>query len=110
MPKASHLSTRRGVLLGVGLVSMIAVLVLFSGPVEQAEFLVASQGASGRPTGGPQLVSVEPLPVMDGEMCEWEPASASMSLRSAFRQERSAMRAPAEGGQTRTAIAFSPRK
>ena len=39
-----------------------------------------------KPTGFPQLVSIEPLPAMDGEMCQWMPASASGSLRAALLQ------------------------
>ena len=47
-------------------------------------------GATASPrrmaTGEPQLVSVEPLPAMDGEMCEWVPAGAAASM-AALRQE-----------------------
>ena len=46
-------------------------------------------GATRRPdrlaTGEPQLVSVEPLPAMDGEMCEWVPAGAGAPMASALR-------------------------
>ncbi|MCH8269297.1 MAG: hypothetical protein IH846_17480, partial [Acidobacteria bacterium] len=42
-----------------------------------------------RPTGHPQLISVEPLPPMNGEMngemCEWVPASASSSSFASYR-------------------------
>jgi DNA-binding beta-propeller fold protein YncE len=33
--------------------------------------------ANLKPTGYPQLVSVDPLPASEGEMCQWVPASAS---------------------------------
>ena len=33
-----------------------------------------------------QLVSVQPLPDMDGAMCEYPPAGASQTLATAFRQ------------------------
>ena len=33
-----------------------------------------------RPIGPPQLISIEPLPEMDAEMCQWIPASANTSL------------------------------
>ena len=45
-----------------------------------------------RPRGFAQLISVEPLPPMDGAMCEWVPASASAALRIALQVE------PASGG------------
>ena len=32
---------------------------------------------SRRPTGEPQMISYQPLPAFEGEMCEWVPASAS---------------------------------
>ena len=34
-----------------------------------------------KPTGYPQLISIEPIPASAGEMCEWVPASAHMPLR-----------------------------
>jgi len=40
-----------------------------------------------KPTGSPQLVSIQPLPTMDGEMCVWEPASASVSFAAAFQEQ-----------------------
>jgi DNA-binding beta-propeller fold protein YncE len=39
-----------------------------------------------QPTGAPQLVGYEPLPMMDGEMCEWIPASASSTLMASLQQ------------------------
>ena len=48
---------------------------------------IEARSALGRkPTGFPQLVSVEPLPMMDGEMCQWMPASASGNLRASLFQ------------------------
>ncbi len=53
-----------------------AVWILFTGrtngPQGRAESLAAARWASGNP----QLISVEPLPAADGEMCQWTPASA----------------------------------
>ena len=42
---------------------------------------------SRRPTGEPQMVSYQPLPAFEGEMCEWVPASASSPISAAFPQE-----------------------
>jgi len=43
---------------------------------------------SRRRTGGPQLVSIEPWPVAEGEICSWLPASGSTMLAAVLRQER----------------------
>ncbi len=40
-------------------------------------------------TGGPRLISIEPLPQLEGPMCEWVPASAGLSLAEALSQEAS---------------------
>ena len=67
-----------------------AVWLLFSGEAKQSELAATSQAARRGPTGSPQLVSIEPLPTISGEMCEWMPASTSTRLVAALRQERSA--------------------
>ncbi|MBI2817181.1 MAG: hypothetical protein HYX72_09605 [Acidobacteria bacterium] len=38
--------------------------------------------------GTDRLVSIASLPETGGQMCQWEPASATVSLRAALRQER----------------------
>ena len=65
-----------------------AAWILFVGEAKRPELSAASQAALRRPTGYPQLVSVEPLPVADGQMCEWVPASAGTTLAVALRQQR----------------------
>src|SRR5689334_5634982 len=40
-----------------------------------------------RPTGEPQLISVEPIPMAEGDTCVWEPASAHTTLTSALSSE-----------------------
>jgi DNA-binding beta-propeller fold protein YncE len=47
----------------------------------------SGQTAARKPNGSPQLVSIQPLPTMDGEMCVWEPASASVSFAASFQEE-----------------------
>ena len=73
----------------------VAAWVLFSGEAKQQEWNAASQAVWRTPTGYPQLVSVEPLPAMDGQMCEWVPASADATLVATLRQDRMAARAAA---------------
>ncbi len=65
----------------------VATWVLFAAWNTVPESGGLSGAALRKPTGFPQLVSVEPLPTMDGQMCQWVPASASMS--AALRQEQS---------------------
>ena len=72
------------------LVLAVAAWVFFSGEAHQREWSAASQAALRRPAGYPQLVSVEPLPSMDGQMCQWVPASAGTTLVTALQQERMA--------------------
>src|SRR5256712_8089196 len=49
-----------------------------------------------KPTGYPQLVSVEPLPevAMGGESCAWVPAPSPVRLAAALRQERFTAQSP----------------
>ena len=62
-----------------------------------AELFAPGSSQWQRPTtGGPQLVSIEPLPEMDSEMCQLVPASASEELFAALLQ------APARGAAAAT--------
>jgi DNA-binding beta-propeller fold protein YncE len=70
----------------VCLAAAAAALVLSSGEGLQRKLGGASRAATLKPTGSPQLVAIEPLPSMDGQMCQWVPASAS-TLLSAELQE-----------------------
>ncbi|MBI4463222.1 MAG: hypothetical protein HY647_00825 [Acidobacteria bacterium] len=59
-------------------------MLLGAGP-QSDELQASSMAALRRPTGYPQLISYQALPEMEGEMCEWVPASsttfrASLSL------------------------------
>ena len=60
------------------------------GGVRRSEILSGSKFARMRPAGHPQLVSIEPLPDLEGAMCEWLPASAPAHLLPAHQRERSA--------------------
>ena len=66
--------------------------LLLAGKQMQPDLKASSQFAQRRPTGVPQLVSVEPLPEMgpDGEMCEWVPASSRSRLAAMLQEERPA--------------------
>lgn len=69
--------------------------------------------AQRRPTGYPQLVSVESLPPMeDGPMCEWVHASGPLRLVAAIQQERlattGAAKPPSADVRTATALERAP--
>ena len=84
---------QRGGLILLALVLIVGIggWVLLHGRIAAGEWAAVSQTAWRRPTGQPQMLSAQPLPAMDGEMCEWEPASATMSLAATLQQ-------PPEGG------------
>ena len=83
-----HVRIGRGALL---FLVVAGAWILFSGEAKQPEWRAASQAALRRPTGLPQLVSIEPFSAEDGVMCEWQPASAGSVLRaSVLRQAQMA--------------------
>jgi 6-phosphogluconolactonase (cycloisomerase 2 family) len=73
-----------------------AVCVLMLGSSATPDLNRASSSAQRTPTGSPQLISVQPLPVMDPKMCQWMPASAETTLMAAL-QQVPASRASASG-------------
>ena len=79
MAQASYLQRKALLIAMLALTGTLAGFVLSSG--------VTGENLSGS-TGSPQLISVEPLPAMDGVMCEWMPASASTTLLASMRQQR----------------------
>jgi DNA-binding beta-propeller fold protein YncE len=54
------------------------------------ELVDASDAARRTASGTPRLVAVQPLPSMDGEMCEWVPASAGVTMTPWQAQEAAA--------------------
>ena len=68
----------------IGLLTVVSGYILFT---RSASLDYKAADFDGRmATGSPQLVSVEPLAVSDGPMCEWTTASAHSSLFEAFQQ------------------------
>ena len=81
------------------LVIAVAAGVLFTGEAERLNWSAASEAAVRRPTGQPQLVAYQPFPAMDGEMCQWAPASATsddITMMASLRQQQLAARAAAD--------------
>jgi DNA-binding beta-propeller fold protein YncE len=78
---------RRGVLM-LAAASLMASGLLFLGAVSRKEMQRGSVAALRRPTGQAQMVGFEALPEIQGEECEWVPASASTTLLAALQQEQ----------------------
>ena len=84
----SHFRRRAGVTAILAVIGVFAGIVLTGGDAGQI-----SSVSARRPTGSPQLISVEPFPVFGGEMCQWMPASAGPTLVTAWMQEQLSARA-----------------
>ncbi len=80
MDRESPFKQNGGVLALASLVAVLGAWVLAGGVSNRTELGADPQSHFRKPTGQPQLVSVEPLPEMDGKMCEWETASANSTL------------------------------
>jgi hypothetical protein len=63
---------------------------LFAGQASRTPLGGAGAIANRLPNGGPQLISIDPLPETDGEMCKWVTKSASGTLLAALEQTRAA--------------------
>ena len=90
--KATQWLRSKGSQSGMAILAAIVsagIWVLFSSPVEQHDLTVASQLASRKPTGFPQLISIAPMPQAAGQMCQWVPVSSQTLLVSALRQRAS---------------------
>ncbi len=61
----------------------LATWMLGIGKEKQGELSAASSAALRRPTGSAQLISHQVMPVMEGELCQWVPASAGVNLVAA---------------------------
>src|SRR5438046_1661905 len=78
---------------GTGAIVILAALgclAVWTGTKMRVPELVnAWRAGSLRPAGGPQLVSYEPMPAMEGESCEWKPVKTESTLfASMVRQEK----------------------
>ena len=89
MIQTHKLRRNKGTVATLAVVAMTAAWVLFSGKAEGPEWSRASEAALRRPTGYAQLVSYHsmpsPSPAMNGEMCQWAPASAETTLMASLR-------------------------
>ena len=72
-----------------GFAAILAMIAIAAAFVVSSQEIDTARSVFGRkPTGQAQLVSIQPYPEMNGEMCQWVPASASSTLLAAFQQPR----------------------
>jgi DNA-binding beta-propeller fold protein YncE len=72
----------------VAMLVSLAWCILIAQGARQSGWKPASEPALLRPNGQPQLVSMEAMPMAEGESCVWEPAIAGASWRAARLQRR----------------------
>jgi DNA-binding beta-propeller fold protein YncE len=77
-----------------------AIGVLRTGQNAAPELAAVSGSARSLPRNSSRLISVQPLPSMDGPLCRVEPASAQQSLIAALQQ--TALNAPADASKSRS--------
>lgn len=94
MAKRSHWFGKNRGFLALGTLVVVAGCAISWWTLPPSELAAGSEGAMRRPTGGPQLVSVQRLPELDGQMCEWAPASAEIGFTEML-QEQQAFARPA---------------
>ncbi len=73
----------------------MAAWLLFGGGSQQPLSGLVARVGKLRPAGYPQLVSVEPMPATDGEMCQLVPATANASLMASLAEQARAAAAGA---------------
>ncbi|MCH7979761.1 MAG: beta-propeller fold lactonase family protein [Acidobacteria bacterium] len=86
MKRTEHIRGKAGF---AAILAMIAIAAAFV--VSSQEIDPAGSAFGRKPTGQAQLVSIQPYPEMNGDMCQWAPASASSTLLAAFQQPRPGM-------------------
>ncbi len=78
----------------VGLAAILAAIGIAAALVVSNQEIAPKTTVLGRKsTGQAQLVSIQPWPEMDGEMCQWMPASTGATMLAALRQDQRSARA-----------------
>jgi len=109
LPKRISIAVFVSALLGAG------AWMLVTGDIARSGLKESAQLAQLRPTGQPQLVSVEPIPGTspDGEMCQWQPASSSETLVAMLQREQMARAGTPDteqGGRTALSLDRPPER
>lgn len=89
--------TKAVVTAGALLITAVALGIVFGEQARTPELTKSARLAVMRPTGEPQLVSIEPMPSEDGDgaQCAWLPASANTSLFAELEKESDESASPA---------------
>lgn len=105
---------RRGTKLAVmcAVLAVAAGSLLAVGGARHQDLMARSRAALLSRTGGPQWLSAVPLPMDEGQICQWEPASAPASSRNLFAAlaEEEANPKPARADTAGSTTDFSKRK
>ncbi len=105
--KQALMDSRKARTVALGAVLAMGAALLWVQSVPLGEMQANAERAGRRPTGAPQLLSVQTIPGWaDGEMCEWMPASAGSNLLSFLPPEPMVPRA--QGVPTRSGPAPTP--
>jgi hypothetical protein len=104
MNRASQLRRKGGVLALISLIAVVSGGALFRNMSRRAAFAEGSPTQFLKPTGEAQLISVVPMPEVDGEMCQVVPASANSSLAEALAKEGKTEASPAADLGARTSM------
>ncbi len=99
MKRAEPVRGKAGLVAVLIMIGIAAAFVVSSQEIDTAETVFGR-----KPTGRAQLVSIQPYPEMaypemDGEMCQWVPASASSTLMAAVQRQDSRPGMPDEANQ-----------
>lgn len=96
----SRISIQRKAVSGVAVLGLMAGalgILIFDRDERQ------SSSGSERSSGHPRLVSLQPLPEMHGQMCQWMPASAGSPLSLAQARQPSAAGTPNDAARAEAA-------
>ena len=86
-PNRRFLRSNWNVIATLTVITLIAVWIVFPNGRNLSGASAKGRSSWWPQTGGPQLISVQPFPEMEGAICEWVPASASGNdtLAASFR-------------------------
>jgi DNA-binding beta-propeller fold protein YncE len=101
MARKFHVRSSLGLAVAICMLVSAVAAILITGRAAQPALTAASKAALRYASGYPQLVSVEPLPVLEGEMCQWMPASSSTLLAPAPQRDARAGSADADRAPVR---------
>jgi hypothetical protein len=82
-PNRRFLRSNWNVIATLTVITLIAVWIVFPNGGNLSGASAKGRSSWWPQTGGPQLISVQPFPEMEGAICEWMPASATSATSPA---------------------------